>query len=147
MADRSWIHVLCIGKTKVWNLKNWQTKFASYYPVMYSYWEIAKRAQFNGLFHNTTLLYKLINISSIIEPFTFWYPHCQEWYLIKVLLLSQLHYYTAAVILWWKQCMCALLVFVIVVPRLSKLMTFKSIHVLYKVCFPTCYHIWSRKAM
>ena len=68
---------------------------------VYSYWETAKRAQFNVLFQNITLQFFFsckIQIFPVYicisESSTFWYPQWKEWYLVqnKNFFLTPLHY-------------------------------------------------------
>jgi hypothetical protein len=134
------------NRTRNKSLKSYEfTKKVSWFLSIsvYSYWEIAKEVAILSCSTSLSrfLSSKLLYLQYILsEPFMFWYPHWQEWYLIKIkiCLLAQLHYYTAAVTLCWKTVKYAVLLFVIEVLELQT-------HYLQILHLSTCYHKCSRR--
>ena len=63
------------------------TKKVCFFLSTNSYWEIAKRAQFNILFQNITFIFFSHKITKfpvyLFESSTFWYPQWKEWYLVQ----------------------------------------------------------------
>ena len=140
----------------MWNLRNFQRKFASSYPAMCIVTEKQQKGHSSmscSKNHLAVFLvgkYKYFLYIYISESSTFWYPQWKEWYLVhdKNVLLTPLHY---------KICTCETVVTQILsipcyfcfseVLWLWKLMICNTKHILYTFCVLvlTCCHIQSRR--